>query len=173
MILKGAKRPWGCKRHHWLQTTEVMMERFETELAYANPSALDDAAARVGLFYDPDYRARLEKEAARLQAEAVRRSVVALGRALRAAFLGTFRVLGMIAKGAAAVRLYEDLSSLDDAALANMGITRDGISRFVMDAMDGTLNRKQAVPGPELSAIDGGRSERPVEADDLAQRRAA
>ena len=160
-------------RYNWLQTTEVMMERFETELAYPNPSVLfDDDALRAKVLYDPEYRAQLEKEAARLQAEAVRRTAMVVGRAIRAVFREVFHLLGMVAKGSAAVRLYEDLSRLDDGQLADLGISREQISQYVVDTMEGPSSRTKAASVAALSAIEGGRSERPAKTD-LPHRRAA
>lgn len=150
------------------------MERFETELAYPNPAALSSEAYRALVLYDPDYRARIEKEAARLQAESVRRTVKAVGRFIGSLVLGAFRLVGMVARGAAAVRLYEELSNMDDATLAELGISREKIGQFVVDSMDATPSQMKAVTaGAGLSAIDGGRRGQPAASDELPRRRAA
>lgn len=147
------------------------MERFETELAYPNPAVLSSEDYRSLVLYDPDYRARLEKEAARLQAEAVRRTVKAVGRFIGSLVLGSFRMLGMVARGAAAVRLYEELARMDDAALAEIGISRDKISQFVVDSMDSSPSHAKAVTG--FSAIEGGLRSKPAASNELPSRRAA
>ena len=150
------------------------MERFETELAYPDSSFSYDDAHWTKILHDPAYRARLEAEAARQRAEAVRETVAVIGRAIGAVFRGVFRVFTMIAEASAAMRLYEELSRLDDAALADLGIRREQIGRYVADSMDAAAGRRQAVAAESgLAAIDGGRNERPAVADDLPRRRAA
>lgn len=149
------------------------MKRFKTELANPDSTILYDDAHWTKVLHDPAYRVRLEREAALLRAEAIRETVVVMGRAVGAVFRGIFRLFTMVAEGSAAVRLYEDLSRLDDAALADLGISRERISQVVVDSMDRSPSRKGAAPSAAaLSAIEGGRSDKPAKAD-RPHRRAA
>lgn len=156
-------------RYNWLLTTEVMMERFETELANPNSTLPYDETHWTRILHDPEYRARLEREAAMERAKAVRDTVLVIGRAVGAVFRGLFRAFAMIAEGSAAVRLYEELSRLDDGALADLGITREQIPQYVVDSMGSATGRRKA----DLSAIEGGLAGRPVAAEALPSRRAA
>lgn len=149
------------------------MERYKIELANPNSTLLYDDAHWTRILHDPAYRDRLEKEAALLRAEAVRETAKVIGRGIRAAFRGLFRMVMMIAEGSAAVRLYEELSRLDDGQLADLGLRREQISQYVVDSMGGTPSRKKAVPADAaLEAIDGGR-QAPANTDEQPHRRAA
>lgn len=145
------------------------MKRLEIDLANPNSSLLYGDVHWTRILHDPAYREGVEREAAQLRAEAVRETVKVMGRGIRAVFVGAFRFFAMIAEGSAAVRLYEELSRLDDATLAELGLDREGIGRHVVDSMGGAPDRVKA----RLAAIEGGRHNGPAKTEDLPQRRAA
>ena len=124
--------------------------------------------------YSRDDFSLLEKEVARLQAEMTRQMAASLWRGIRktASAMGRFFVL--VAKAGAASRLYDELNRMDDATLANLGLSREAIPAFVVASMeDGTVQwPTAAVPAAALQTIDG-RSEATIADNDMGQRRAA
>ncbi len=140
------------------------MERHLTELEslrFPSPYSRDDFSL-------------LEKEVARLQAEMTRQMAASLWRGIRKTASAVARFFVLVAKAGAASRLYDELNRMDDATLANLGLSREAIPEFVVASMeDGTVQwPTAAVPAAALQTIDG-RSEATIADNDMGQRRAA
>ena len=96
---------------------------------------------------------RVREDAARMQSEAVSRHLAWIGggawRALKWFGRGLYGLAEAGVNGVTALRLFEELNGLSDRELADRGLTRDDISRYVLAALDG-----HKVP-QGLYAIDG------------------
>lgn len=133
------------------------MESFKTErISQCHSSLVSDAD-----------RTRLEDQAHRLQNVAIHQMATAVGRVIGAIFRGIVDFAGAFGEGVTAARLYEDLCRRGDAGLAELGITRREISRYVADSIGRQPRREAAVPSEAgQSADDDSRGEPPVPAND-------
>ncbi len=140
------------------------MERYLSELEslrFPSPYSRDDFSL-------------LEKEVARLQGEITRQMAASLWRGIRRTASAMTRFFVLVAKAGAASRLYEELNRLDDATLANLGLSRDAIPEFVAASMEdgGVRWSAAAVPAAALQTVNS-HADASVADNDLAQRRAA
>jgi uncharacterized protein YjiS (DUF1127 family) len=141
-----------------------MMERHLTgleSLRFPSPYSRDDFSL-------------LEKEVARLQAEVTREMAASLWRGIRKTASAVARFFALIARAGAASRLYDELNRMDDATLANLGLSREAIPQYVQASMEDGAGRwpTAAVPAAALQTVDG-RSDAAVADNDLGQCRAA
>ncbi|MDX9861585.1 MAG: hypothetical protein RBS99_11790 [Rhodospirillales bacterium] len=115
-----------------------------------------------------------EKDAARLQREVTQAMAASLWRGVRMAGSVVGRFFVLVAKAAAAMRVYNEMSRLDDSTLANLGLRRIDIPQFVAASMDGGAGRwPMAAPVAALRTVDGEAPSDTVADNDLTQRRAA
>ncbi len=124
--------------------------------------------------YSRDDFSLLEKEVARLQGEITRQMAASLWRGIRKTASAVARIFVLIARAGAASRLYDELNRMDDATLANLGLSREAIPQYVQASMeDGAMRWPTAAPAATLREIDGDPSDAAVADNDGAQRRAA
>lgn len=124
--------------------------------------------------YAGDDFSLVERDAARLQGEVTQAMAASLWRGVRkvASVMGRFFVL--VATASAATRIFDELNRLDDATLANLGLSREDIPQFVAASMDDGAGRwPTAAPAAALRKIDGEAPSDTVADNDLTQRRAA
>lgn len=125
--------------------------------------------------FSRDDMSLLEREAARVQAEVTRQVAAGLWRGVRTAALAVARVFTLAFRAVAAARLYEELSRLNDATLASIGLDRDDIPRFVAVSLDDGADRSPLAgpPAADLRAVGGEASNPPAADNDRADRHAA
>jgi len=121
--------------------------------------------------------ARIQDEASRLQAvvnaQVMKAVFGGLARASRWLVAATAQVLRALLAGVAACRLHNELSYFSDAQLAQLGIARGDIARYVFDIVDTASSSDRTTRGTRLNAVPGGRSTAEAQLQESPRRRAA